>query len=250
MRAASAGWFWLTARVSKRLVATLLALFTTAGTPAKTYVGIQGLFIVGAHRDVAGSQYGVGGGPLLQVHASARRLALTVEGIPVVSIPNIRPSAAYGQATPALGILNWQVEAAADRSARLWLGLGETVYNQRTPLPAIDQVASSRLAGVRYTARYTHDTRNNHFVEALFATAPKLSGSDHFAYSDGNPPVDKPERASEIDASLALGYHAHDTVWLFGLRTLNFSAQFTATGEAADRNVGIGPMIEWRRLLP
>lgn len=210
---------------------------------------MQGLLVVGVHRDVAGSQYGIGAGPLLQVHLVANRFALHVEGIPVVSIPNTRPSVAYGQATPALGIFNGQFEYAPAPDRALWLGLGETVYNQRTPLPKIGQAVSSRLAGVRYTARYEHTTRGTHFLEAVFGVAPLLTGSDHYTYLDGTPAVDKPERASEIDASLAFGYQRRSTEWLIGLRTVNFSAMYVNTGEAADRNVGFGPLIEWRHLL-
>lgn len=79
---------------------------------------------------------------------------------------------------------------------------------------------------------------------------PTLSGADRYVYSDGvTPTVTKDERASEFDGSIALGWHHRATEWLFGLRTLNYTARFIATGEAADRNVGIGPMVEWRRLL-
>lgn len=238
--------------ISIRAAAAALTLLATAQTPPpqKTYVGIQGLFVAGVHRDIAGSQYGLGAGPLVQVHVVRGRFAAHVEGIPVVSIPDTRPSAAYGQATPALGIFNAQLEYAATRDRTLWIGLGETAYNQRTPLPNINQVVASRLGGVRYTLRYERAMRNARFIEALLGAAPSLYGSDHFTYSDGTPPVDKPERASEVDASLALGYRRKSSEWLIGLRTVNFTAKFLNTGAAADRNVGLGPMIEWRHLLP
>jgi hypothetical protein len=232
----------------RQIVAAVAALMLTAETPS-SYAGVQALVLIGAHRDAAGSQYGVGGGPLIEIHAQAKRFAFHLEGIPVISIPNVRPSEAYGQATPALGIINTQIEGMVDRNGYLSLGLGETVYNQRTPLPAIGQTVSSRLAGVRYVVRYQRPTRHGHFIEALFATAPVLTGADHYTYLDGTPEVVKPEQASEIDASLEFGYEHNSTAWLFGLRTLNFAARFVNTGEAADRNVGIGPLIEWRHLF-
>jgi len=226
-------------------------MLATAETPSPaSYVGIQGLAIVGVHRDVAGSQYGLGGGPLLQIHAGGRRLALHLEGIPVVSIPGIKPSAAYGQATPALGIFNGDLEYAIDRGGHLWLGAGETIYNQRTPLPAKQQVVSSRLAGARYTLRYRRDYGARHLFEAFLGTAPSLSGDDVYVFT-GNlaPPSIRPERASEIDASLAWGWRYRRSQWLLGLRTLNFSARYPLTGAAADRNVGVGPYVEWRASL-
>jgi len=220
--------------------------FATAATPDYSYVGIQGLALVGEHRDVAGTEYGIGAGPLLQLHIGGPRLAVHMEGIPVVSIPGVRPSVTYGQATPALGIFNGDAEYAIDPHSHVWLGLGETIYNQRTPLPAQAQTVSSRLAGARYTLRLRYPFGNAHFVEAFAGTAPYLTGSDVYVYLDGSPNTIKPERASEVDASLEWGYTRNRSQWLIGIRTLNFTAMYPLTGEAADRNVGIGPIIEWR----
>lgn len=236
-------------KTSARVLAALLTLFTIAATPDPSYVGLQGLLLVGVHRDVAGSQYGVGAGPLLQLHIGAPRLALHLEGVPVVSIPGVKPSVTYGQATPKIGIFQGQVEAAVDRNANLWIGFGETIYNQRTPLPAQAQTVSSRLAGARYVLRYRRSLAGNHFVEALVGSTPYLSGADVYVLLDGSPNVVKPERASEIDASIAYGVRHPHAQWLFGVRTLNFTARYPITGLAADRDVGGGPFIEYRDLL-
>lgn len=233
----------------RRVLAALLTLLATGATPDYSYVGVQGLALVGVHRDVAGSEYGIGAGPLLEVHAGGSRFAVHLEGIPVVSIPGTRPSVTYGQATPALGIFNGDAEYAVDRRGQIWLGLGETIYNQRTPLPAQAQTVSSRLAGARFTLRLHRSFGTSHFVEAFVGTAPYLTGSDVYVYLDGAPNTIKPERASEVDASLEFGYTRNRSQWLFGVRTLNFSAMYPLTGEAADRNVGIGPVIEFRELL-
>jgi hypothetical protein len=234
-------------RNSTLVIAACVAVLCTATARAEkveTYAGLQGLVIVGDHRDAAGTQNGIGGGPLLELHAATHRFAIHLEGIPVVGIPGVKPSVAYGQATPSIGIFNSQFEYEMNPSLRV--GLGETIYNQRTPLPAINQVVSSRLCGLRFAARYTRDTTNNHFIEGLAAITPTLRGADRYVFSDGSPTTEKPERASSVEISLALGYRRGSTEWLFGLRHLNFAAQFVNTGEAADRNVGIGPMLEWR----
>lgn len=215
-----------------------------------SYVGIQGLAIVGVHRDIAGSQHGVGAGPLAQVHIGLGRMAAQLEGIPVVSIPGTQASAHYGQATPALGIFNGAMEYALSGRRRGWVGIGETIYNQRTPLPNLEQRVSSRLAGVRYTARYRAPLRNAHFVEGFLGITPALWGADRYVYSDGiTPTITKDERASEVDASLALGWDRNASEWLIGLRALNFSAKYTQLGDAADRNVGVGMMLEWRHII-
>jgi hypothetical protein len=236
-------------RINARALIAVLALCATAETPSYSYVGLQGLAIVGVHRDVAGSQYGVGAGPLLEVQGGGARFNINIEGLPVVSIPGTRPSVHYGQATPKLGIFNSQAQYALGPSRSLWIGLGETIYNQRTPLPALSQSVSSRLAGVRYALRYVRATRNGHGIEAFVGVTPTLTGSDVYEFLDGSPPVIRPERASEVDAQIALTWRRASNEWLLGIRTLNFSAVFTETGEAADRNVGAGAFVEWRHLI-
>lgn len=247
------------ARTSNLVAAAVLAVCMSGAAmvsaradagPPKAYAGLQALVIVGQHQDIAGTQKGVGAGPLLELRAGGSRLAAQLEGIPVVGIPNVPPSAAYGQATPSLGIFNGQVEYALTTNRSLWVGLGETVYNQRTPLPAIDETVSSRLAGVRYAARYVRQTSVSHSIEAFVGVAPTLSGSDVYVGPGGILVETKPERASEIDASLAFAYRRRSSQWLVGLRTLNFAAKFVNTGEAADRNVGLGPILEWRHVFP
>lgn len=221
--------------------------------PAKlhSYIGIQGLLAIGVHSDIAGRQYGIGGGPLVQfLYVPSSRLMFHIEGIPVVSIPRQKPSAFYGQATPALGIFIGSARVSVDPQARYWIGIGTTTINQRTPLPNIGQVASSRLAGVRYELFMHGPLSGKRFIEAQAGITPSLYGADHFVYSDGiTPAVDKPERAAEEDFSLAYGVQHARFEWLFGLRSLNFSAVFTKTGLAADRNNGAGVIVEWRYYL-
>jgi hypothetical protein len=218
------------------------------GVP-NAYAGAQLLVISGVHRDSGVNQYGLGAGPLVQARAGGRGLAVHLEGIPVVSIP-ARPSAKYGQATPSLGIVNSEIEVAVDPRARLWAGAGMSLYNQRTPLPAISQVVSSRLIGVRYALRYRSPLHDRQFVEGTIGASPTITGTDHYLYSDGvTPAVNKDERASEIDASLAFGIRRGSSEWLLGVRTLNFSAHFVKDGSPADRNVGTGLLFEWRHVI-
>lgn len=228
----------------------LLGPQAALGEPALTRLsaGVQGLAFTGVHRDIAGSQYGAGAGALLVVQGSDHRFGFRIEGIVPVSLPQ-RASAAYGQATPQLSLLNGAVRCTLGRASRLWVGVGATVVNQRTPLPNIDQVVSSRLSGVRYELGYRVPLAHRRFVELTAGAAPALRGADHFAYSDGSPPVDRPESAQESDATLAWGVDRAGSQWLFGLRTIGFSAAFSATGAAADRNNGVGIMVEWRRVI-
>lgn len=234
----------------------LLVLLAASPLPAraddakpKSNVGLQGLLVTGDHADIAGKQYGIGGGALVQVNLfPARRIMLHVEGIPVVSIPQ-KASVTYGQATPALGVFDAAVRVALDARGRYWIGGGTTIINQRTPLPNINQVAYSRLAGGRYELYARVPRPNARFIEASLGVTPRLFGADHFLYSDGSLPVNKDEKASEEDGLIAYGIRRAHSELLFGLRSINFSAVFTKTGEAADRNNGAGIMIELRRDL-
>src|SRR5208282_3612123 len=105
----------------------------------------------------------------------------------------------------------------------------------------------SRLAGVRYALRYIRPLRSDRGVEAFIGVTPTLTGSDVYDFLDGRPPEVRPERASEIDAQIALTWRKRSSEWLLGVRTLNFAARFLDNGQGADRNVGIGPFLEWRR---
>jgi hypothetical protein len=215
---------------------------------ASIYFGAQGLLAGGTHTDVAGRQNGVAAGAILQFGAAAKRVAIHVEGIPPVSLPQ-KPSAFYGAATPQLSLINGAVRFAIDPAARVWGGIGETIVNQRTPLPNLSQVVSSRLAGVRYELTYRAPISDRRFVEATLGGAPHLTGTDLYTYSIAHPPVDKPEVAAELDAMIALGVTHENSEMLFGLRTINFSARYVLTGQAGDRNNGAGVIVEWRRFI-
>ena len=206
------------------------------------------MLLSGIHQDVAGKQRGTAIAALLQVRVGGARVSLHLQGIPVISEPQ-RASAFYGQATPALGMVTGSLDYTFDHRGTLTVGVGDIVVNQRTPLPDLDQVVGSRLSGMRAELLERLPVGGAHFVEAGVGVAPYLAGGDHFVYSDGSLAVDKPERASVADATLAFGVRARACEWLVGLRAINFSAQFTRTGEAADRNAGVGVMIEWRALL-
>ena len=237
-------------RRSSALIAIAIALSSVARAVAgpQTYLGLQGLVLTGTHSDVAGAQHGAALGAFLEFGLQYKRASVRLEGIPPVSLPQ-KPSVAYGQATPQLSLINGAVRFAVDRDARLWLGAGQTVINQRTPLPNVSQLVTSRLAGVRYEVTYHNAYSPLHFWEVAFGASPHLTGSDHYVYSVPHPDVDKPEVAAEEDGSLTWGIMQRNTEWLFGIRSINFSAKFVLTGEAADRNNGGGVIAEWRRFI-
>lgn len=213
---------------------------------AFAYLGLQALLLAGVHRDSGGSQTGTGGGAFVEVAVGTPRVQLHFEGVPVISIPQ-RASAFYGQATPAVGIVDGALRYAL--TPQWSVGIGGAVINQRTPLPNLSQVVGSRLAGMRYEVLYQRALRGPHFVQAYIGVSPRLTGADHYIYSDGTPAANKDEMASAIDATVAWGIRRAESEMLIGLRAINFSARFTATNGAADRNAGVGVVIEWRRIF-
>lgn len=215
---------------------------------ACAYIGVQGLLAIGTHTDIAGKQNGVVAGVILQGGAQSKRFGIHAEGIPPVSLPQ-KPSAYYGAATPQLSLVNGAVRAAIDPAARLWAGIGETIINQRTPLPNLSQVVASRLAGPRYELTYRSAISEARFLEAQIGAAPHLTGTDRYTYSIDHPEVDKPEVATEEDLMIAYGVRREESELLYGLRSINFSARYVLTGEAGDRNNGIGVIVEWRRFI-
>jgi hypothetical protein len=240
-------------RSSRAALAALAACAVLAAPalaePAGSYAGLQGLAVSGVHKDEAGEQRGAGAGALLEAAYGRGRFAVHAEGIPPVSLPQ-RPSQTYGQATPQLSVFNGSARVAFGAAAEWWAGVGATVINQKTPLPAKQQVVASRLAGARYEVGLRRSFGAVHFLEVQFGGAPHLTGGDIYTFSDGlTPDVHKPEVAAEEDATVALGVRRANSEILFGLRSINFSAKFTRTGAAADRNNGGGLMFEWRRLL-
>lgn len=215
---------------------------------ATTYVGIQALALTGVHQDVAGSQRGFAAGGFVEAQIGGKRLRLHFEGVPVVSVPQ-QASAHYGQATPAVGIVDAALRVGLDAQGRLFVGVGADVINQHTPLPNLDQEVASRLSGIRYELGYRAPLGDRHFLEGLVAGAPALYGQDIYTYSVPVPAVDEPERASEVDYSIAWGIEGRRSEWLVGVRAIDFAAHFTRTGAAADRNAGFGLMLEWRGLF-
>jgi len=206
------------------------------------------MLLTGTHTDIAGTQHGAAIGAIVQAGVREKRFSLRLEGIPPVSLPQ-KPSAYYGAATPQISLLNGALRYAADRNEYFSIGLGETIINQRTPLPNLSQVVSSRLAGLRIEAAYRHAYSPVHFWEATVGAAPHLSGSDHYAYSIDQPAVDKPEAAAEEDFAISWGVERANAEWLVGLRSIDFSARYVLTGEAGDRNNGGGAIVEYRAFL-
>ncbi|TAM60746.1 hypothetical protein EPN52_04525 [bacterium] len=234
-------------RTMLTLFTILLTLAPAYADPPRTSLGVQALALSGFHREPNYDQSGTGIGALLEVSRRQGPLELHLEGIPVVTTTAHASSAEFGATAPALGVFTATVRVALDRHRRLWVGAGTTVINQRTPLPNMARTAESRLAGGRYEALVQLPVGAVHFVELEAGIIPHLSGADHFLFFDPSiPPINKDEHAAETDAALAYGVRHGRNAYLIGLRSINFSADFSRPGDAADRNVAFGLTFEAR----
>lgn len=227
--------------------ATLLAASPALADPPSTALGVQALALSGFHREPNYDQNGTGIGALLELSHRRGRAELHLEGIPVVTTTAHATSQEFGDTAPALGVFSATARWAVDPRRRLWLGIGTTIINQRTPLPNMARTAESRLAGGRYEMVVRLPLRAAHFVELEAGVEPRMFGSDHFLFDDpAHPPINKDEHAAETDVALAYGIRRGRDAYLIGLRSINFSADFSRPGDAADRNVAFGLTFEAR----
>lgn len=232
------------------VLAAVLAGTVMAPARADTTLGLQALAVSGFHREPGYDQSGTGIGALLELTQRLHRAEVHAEGIPVVTTTAHADSARFGQTTPALGVLSITARYALDAHGRLWLGAGTTIINQRTPLPNMQRTAESRLAGGRYELLARLPLGHVHFVEFEAGVIPRMFGADHFLFDDpSHPPINKDEHAAESDFSLAYGLRRGRSEYLLGVRTINFSADFSRPGDAADRNVAAGLTFEARYAL-
>lgn len=237
-------------RLILAVIVALLTLTPALADPPQTALGVQALALSGFHREPNYDQSGTGIGALLELSHRWGRMEIHFEGIPVVTTTAHATSQRFGATAPALGVFSATARLALDAHRRLWLGAGTTIINQRTPLPNLARTAESRLAGGRYEIIARLPLRATHFVELEAGIIPHMFGSDHFLFDDpAHPPINKDEHAAETDVALAYGIRSSHGAYLIGLRSINFSADFSRPGDAADRNVAYGFTFEARYRL-
>jgi hypothetical protein len=239
--------------VSVALVSTALAVFPAAAC-ADTQFGVQGVAISGHHYENTNNVQGTGAGGFFEITQRWKMLRLHLEGIPTVASARAT-SSRYGALTQNFGLFNGVVSVPIDRSEHFWAGIGIGIVAQRTPqynYPFIgrNQVNSSRLAGTRYELRAEWRSQHATFFETNFDVQPHMRGPDHLDVSVAGVALErsKGEDARMLDFSADYGLIRGPLEYAFGLRFINFSANFE-DGNAADRNVGFGPTFEVRYTL-
>ncbi len=232
---------------------------------SQTMAGLTLAGTHGTHRESGGTaEVPFLPAPIISISHTTHRIELDAEGLPPLGQINVSNN--------GLGIHDVAI-TYADATLRYWnasgtfaLGIGETLYTQRTqlvvvqdPLVQESEVNGSRVVGMRYDAVGRIHVNAKDFLEAEFSIDPSMHG--RFSYTrqttmhDGrsfeytSPPIW--ETASQVDAS-ARFVHAFGPYRLsYGLRYLNFTAAFTAQSGApfADANSLLLPFIELQRVL-
>lgn len=161
----------------------------------------------------------------------------------------------------------------ADASVRYWnrsgtlaLGIGETLYNQRTTFGRafdsntthVTELDRSRVAGTRYEIAGRLPVGKDDEVRATLGIDPAMHG--RYAYTDTIENAaftsifssrSSWERASQVDADVRMVHRFGDYALSYGMRYLNYTAAYTAWihPRFADANSILMPYVGVQRFF-
>lgn len=202
--------------------------------------------------------------PLVTASERFSRFELKAQGLPPIGPLRV--------ANNGLGMQNVAL-TYADATLRYWnrrrtfaLGIGETLYNQRTSVLLFrdpgglvgTEYDMSRVVGVRYEAVERIPVRAESFVELQLAADPRMHGRFTFerqtafrgrTYGYTSKPYW--EGASQIDASVRFVHRFGAYSLSYGVRYLNYTASFRQRGWSAfaDANALVMPFVGIERRL-
>lgn len=192
--------------------------------------------------------------PLADVDARYRHTTLHVEGLPAITFGY--GSSAAGQQYTHLSIIN--VVLRQSSRAGYFVGAGQTIYNQQTFYPPSQGLGvesqASRVTGARFEAGLVRPVTSKATVECVFALNPFMRGLERTALRPAMPAGDllNPERAVQVDIAVRLITQLGRGALITGVRYLNYASRYDSraareNGLLADRNVGVMPLIGYRR---
>jgi hypothetical protein len=207
--------------------------------------------------------------------------SLRIEALPAVTLPVFQGSR-VGLPDGSLQSVKLAIVNATYRRAFAggwFVGAGETVYNQASDFGEVrsfeylspGQFISaddasleqrSRVVGARFEAGRSVAVGRDRF-EAWVAANPSMHGLQYTrvngyagaftCFSNGCTPdaisltAADSETAAQVDASARIAHRVgkHGEL-LYGVRYINYTARYGNSGEFADRNVGIAPVLGYR----
>ncbi len=183
--------------------------------------------------------------PIFSIEHREGRFALYLEGVPPIGPVGVDS----GDATK-LSMFDGSLRFAV--TPQVWVGLGETIFNQKTYYP-LDETQASRVVGARYSAGTRLWQSGAHRIDLEIHVSPSMRGtiittivccSGALIYD-----VHDAERASLVDAQARWSLTRGKTVLSAGLRWINYAAVFAASGSIADQNRIVSPFIGWSTKL-
>lgn len=232
------------------LAACAAAAPACAQTAAETSVGVQAIVFSGKHFETENNVSGTAAGGFLEATYRKRRFGVHVEDIPSITA-RATSSSDFGRLAQSISVFTFDGRAYVGRGAHWYLSLGEAIFTQSTPLelppPFGDLFTDSRVVGLRIGAGGRLE-RGAAFTEFSFVGAPSMHGSISYRVRQEFHPPDLAERATEVDASAAVGRRVGRFELLAGLRNINYAADLVGGG-SADRNVATGIFVEARYVI-
>lgn len=238
-----------------------LCAFAVSGNAfaGETTAGISLGGAHGQHREADGSATApFVPAPIFNLSHRAGRFEVALRALPPVGV---------AIAGNDLGMRHFDL-SYGDATLRLWnrngtlaVGLGETLYNQHTqflqaqaPGQQWYDVNRSRVAGARYEVDGRFSLLGGNAIEADLGIDPAMHGTyvnEQQFVQNGVTKVDFTfppnwERASQIDADVRFVHPMRGLDVAYGVRYVNYTAEFTG-GRFADANAVVMPYIAIQR---
>jgi hypothetical protein len=216
---------------------------TTIARAGQTTVDLTVGPLIGTHAE-DGSRDSVASEPVPIFQFSHREsfAELFAEGLPVA--PSIASTATDQSISTHLTFENLLLREYAFHD-RLSLGVGETIYNQRSTYEPGGAIDASRVVGGRFEIAGRPLTNRN--VRIAFDLVPVLHGLvlPSFPNRPGERFDPDVERGSQTEFDIGYRLNRGIAQFAYGVRYINYVSFFTRTGELSDRNAGVLPYVTY-----
>lgn len=251
---------------------------------AQVVAGITSAFTTGTHQERQGRDtIPLLPLPLITLRVPLHRFEIDAEGMPPIGPVPYR--SLYNNTSQSTKLSYAHASLRYALTPRLSVGIGETLYNQRTTYEQVEvihgyiggpgfnttpmtftqrrtETDSSRVPGLRFEARAEWPAGKRSWFAAEFAVTPSMHAivlaEDRFEGSIATSiPITQPrpwslhfalpETGSEVDASMTIGRPLGRYTLLYGVRYVNYIAHFDRSGALADRNSLVLPFIGFER---
>ncbi len=239
-----------------RCSALFLVVFALArpAAAATTRVEVQALWVSGNHTEIGGAAQALFlPAPLLRITTSEKRWAIFVEGATTFGRGLVAQNVGFntGASSAAISYLNGVVRYHIN--ALTTLGIGETIYNQKSLYDAIGffgepYAQASRVVGARFELRSEIYSTVHSRWHADLALNPRLT-TDLVQYeptndADGDEGIlrSTPESGSLVDASISNRVENRRYALTYGIRYVN-EAMFYPYDQLAHRESLVVPFV-------